>query len=152
MPFCCQRRTWSTRELLQLLVCIVNPVLSSIYAKTDNSLLFVLTIRSHNTCNRSINSPLPKQIEHIITCLHHSNIGAKRSTERNCPNFVRTSTRLHIWTTFVLHSFKRTLPQLRTNFALTSYGLRPNFAGKHNNCTYHILALLLFIYSTCGSH
>ena len=56
----------------------------------------------------TINSPLPKRHKRI-TRSHHSNIGAKRSTKRNCPNF--------IWTT----------PQLRTNFASTSYELRLHF-------------------------
>ena len=68
-----------------------------------NSLLFVLTVRSHSTCDRSINSPLPKQDKHIITCLHHSNISAKRSTKRNYPNFEGST------------------PQLCTNFASTLY-------------------------------
>ena len=32
-----------------------------ILPETDHSLPFVLTVRSHYTCNRSINSPLPKR-------------------------------------------------------------------------------------------
>ena len=108
-----------------------------------NSLLFVLTVRSHSTCDRSINSPLPKQDKHIITCLHHSNISAKRSTKRNYPNFegstpqlctnfastlyVRTVLWLCIQTMYILHNFVRTSPQLCMKFVSTLYKLHLNF-------------------------
>ena len=36
------------------------------------SLLFVLTVQNHDTFNRSINSPLPKRLKHIITHSHNS--------------------------------------------------------------------------------
>ena len=81
-----------------------------ILPKTDNSLPFVLTVRSYDTCDKSINSPLPKRHKHIITRLHDSNSGTNDRPNQTTPTSYE-----------VLHNFVRTSPRLCTNFAQTPY-------------------------------
>ena len=88
--------------------------------RLTNSLPFLLTVCSLDTGDRSISSPLPKRLKHI-THSHHSNIGAKQSTEQ------RTSPRLRTNFTPTLYTNYVRTPQLHTNFALTSYVDTGNF-------------------------
>ena len=98
-----------------------------ILPKTDNLLPFVFTVRSHNTCDRLINSPLPKRHKHIIY-----NTFTPSSQLRT--NFASTSPQLRTNFASTLYElcpdFIRTTPQLHMNFARSSH--ERIFSWKHN--------------------